>query len=77
MSDLKTKIVIETKDFKRYTFVSKITIESLKETFLNFLNFLHDEKVLHICFSYESGSLCFLPTYLLTDAIITLKDYDK
>ena len=74
MSDLKTKIVIQTKYFNRYTFVSKITIESLKETFLNFL---HDEEVLHICFSYESGSLCFLPKSLLTDAIITLTDYDK
>lgn len=74
MSDLKTKIVIETKDLYVYNFVSRLTKTEINEKF----NYLYKEtSAHHIGFMYESGSLCYLPTYLLTDAIITLKDYDK
>jgi len=74
MSDIKTKILIETKDLKFYRFISKLTKTEIGEKF----NFIYKETIAdHIGFMYENGSLCFLPTYLLNDAIITLTDYDK
>lgn len=74
MSDLKTKIVIETKDLKVYRFISKLTKEQIGDN----LNYIYKETTAHhIGFMYENGSSCYLPTCLLNESIITLTDYDK
>lgn len=74
MSDLKTKIVIETKDLHVYNFVSRLTKEQIGNT----LNSIYkDINAQHIGFMYESGNDCYLPLYLLNESIITLKDYNK
>lgn len=74
MSDIKTKIVIETKDLKVYHFISKLTKTEIGEKF----NYIYKEtSAHHIGFMYENGSDCYLPTYLLNESIITLTDYNK
>ena len=74
MSDLKTKIKVETKDKHVYLFVSQLTKEQIGNT----LNSIYkDTNAHHIGFMFESGNDCYLPLYLLNESIITLSTYDK